>query len=521
MTSSAELTRKARALHQDGRLQSALELCEEVLRVDPLDVDALCLAGLIAAQMRRPELAIMRFDQALGVEPGNAAAHCNKAVALQTLGQRDAALASYDAAIRNKPDYALALNNRGNVLAELQRWDEAFENYHQAIVNRPDYASAHFNRANALQSLQKYDAAIEGYDAALALNPSYAEAHCNRGGALAALNRLPEALASLDAAITLRPDFAEAHFGKAIALLLGGDFDAGWTEYEWRPHSIRKFEKPRWRGAESIAGKRLLIHCERGLGDTLQYCRYAKLVDDLQATVILQVQAPLVDVLKNLTGAAQVIGPGDPLPEYDYHCPLLSLPFACKTNLHSIPASQRYLQADPERIAYWRTRLPPMTGVRVGLVWRGDPDNKDDLKRSMSLATVLKVLPPQLQYVSLQKTISESEGATFKNHPGLSILDPELDFLDTAAVCECLDLVISVDTGVAHLSAALGKRTWILLPFNPDCRWLLDRSDSPWYPSVTLYRQPKLHDWHTVLTRIAANLGEEFIEPRQSSLGMP
>jgi tetratricopeptide (TPR) repeat protein len=521
MASHTETIHRARQLHHDGQLQTALELCEEILRVDAHDFDALYLAGLISAQMRQPELAIVRFDQALGVKPDNAAAYCNKAVALQALGATDAALASYETAIRIKPDYALALTNRGNVLVELRRWDEALGDYGQALLSRPDYVAAHFNRANALQALQKHGVAIQGYDAALALSPGYAEAHCNRGAALAALNRLPEALASFDAAIALRPEFAEAHFGKAITLLLSGEWQAGWSEYEWRPQSMRKFEKPRWRGAESIVGKRLLIHCELGLGDTLQYCRYAKLVSDLQATVILQVQGPLVGVLKNLTGAAQVIGPEDPLPEYDYHCPLLSLPFAFKTNLNSIPATPRYLQADPERVVVWRNRLAATPGIRIGLVWRGDPDNKDDLKRSMPLTNVLALLPPQLRYVSLQKSIAESESVTLERHPNVSILSDELNFPDAAAVCECLDLVISVDTSVAHLSAALGKRTWILLPFNPDCRWLLDRSDSPWYPSVTLYRQPTLQDWHSVLTRIAGDLRQEFIEPKQGSLGVP
>jgi tetratricopeptide (TPR) repeat protein len=521
MTFSAEPNRKARELFQDGQLQPALELCEQVLRADTLNFDALYLAGLIAVQLRQPELAVARFDRALGLDPGNAAAHCNKAVALQALGARDAALASYDTAIRINSDYALAINNRGNVLVELQRCEEALDSYDRAISIRPDYTSAHFGRANALQILQKFTAAIEAYDATLALNPDYVEAHCNRGAALAALNRLPEALAGFDAAIALRPEFAEAHFGKAVTLLLSGEFGAGWTEYEWRPQSLRTFERPRWRGNEAIAGKKLLVYCERGLGDSLQYCRYAKLLSDLQATVILQVQDSLAEVLKNLAGTARVIGVTDPLPDYDYHCPLLSLPFVFKTNLKSIPAPNAYLRAAPERTAHWRTRLASAPGVRIGLVWRGDPRSKDDLKRSMPLTTMLQLLPPQLQYISLQRDIGESERATLKGLPAVKVLCDVLDFVDTAAVCECLDLVVSVDTSVAHLSAGLGKRTWILLPFNPDCRWLLDRSDSPWYPSVTLYRQPQLHDWHAPLTRIAADLRREFLEPQQGPLRMP
>lgn len=518
MASSIETILRARQLHQDGQLQAAFALCAEALRSDARNFDVLYLAGLIAAQLGLSDLAVERFDQALGVDPGNAAAHCNKAVALQNLKRWDAALASCDAAIRIKPDYALALNNRGNVLVELRRWEEALESYNQAILARPDYVPAHFNRANALQSLQKHEAAVLGYDTALALSPDYAQAHSNRGAALCALNRLTEALASFDAAIALKPDLAEAHFGKAITLLLNGHFPAGWAEYEWRPQAVGNYQKPRWQGEGSLAGKKLLLYCERGLGDTLQYCRYAKLASDLRATVILQVQEPLLAVLEDLAGVTQVIGMRSSLPEYDYHCPLLSLPFVFRTQLESIPAARRYLQADRARVAYWHNRLALRPGIRIGLVWRGDPDNRDDIKRSIRLAELLPMLPTQLQFVSLQKDISASERRALKAYPSASILSDELDFPDTAAVCECLDLVISVDTSVAHLSGALGKRTWILLPFNPDCRWLLNRADSPWYPSVKLYRQPVMNAWHAVLKRIADDLRQEFIEPSRGSL---
>lgn len=356
--------------------------------------------------------------------------------------------------------------------------------------------------------------ALACIDRALAIDPDNALVHANRGIALAALCRLPEALVSFDRALDLKPDYAEAYFGRAVARLLSGDFAQGWVDFEWRwkrtngPSGLqrREFAQPLWLGEKSLAGKTLLVHAEIGLGDTLQFCRYVTPLARLGATVILQVQSPLVELLADLQGVSRVMTEVQPLPAFDYHCPLLSLPLAFKTELETIPAERRYLRADPAKVARWKIRMGDTTGRRIGLVWRGDPNNRDDRHRSMALSDLLQQLPVDCRYYSLQKELSESEKRIFHAHPSTSCLANDLDFTETAAVCECVDLVISVDTSVAHLSAALGKPTWILLPFSPDCRWLLSRSDSPWYPSVTLYRQQSIGDWRDVLTRVAADL---------------
>jgi tetratricopeptide (TPR) repeat protein len=360
--------------------------------------------------------------------------------------------------------------------------------------------------------------AIASYDRVIAINPGLADAYSNRGASLAGLNRWSEALANFDQAIAIRPDHAEAHFSRAILWLLQGDFARGWAEFEWRwktsdGRALRErkdFSQPLWRGAEEIAGKTILLYCERGLGDTLQFCRYAKLVRELGATVLLQVQEPLVGVLSEVEGASQVFADTQPPPPFDVHCPLLSLPLALKIELATIPAG-KYLSAPLARIARWQAKLGESTKPRIGLVWRGDPDNPVDHKRSVTLAEFLPHLPGGFQYLSLQKALTGSEQRTVAAHPVDISLWQELNFVETAALCECLDLVISVDTSLAHLSAALGRKTWILLPFNPDCRWLLDRNDSPWYPSATLYRQARSGDWRGVLTRVAADLNREFI----------
>jgi tetratricopeptide (TPR) repeat protein len=386
-----------------------------------------------------------------------------------------------------------------------------------------------------LQGQEAWEAAIGCYDQALALDPSLAAAHSNRGAALAALNRCDEALASFDRAISLRPDYPEAHFSRAVTLLLQGNLAAGWIEFEWRWKTApgralkcaKDFAQPLWLGAQPIAGKTLLLHCERGLGDTLQFCRYARNVSELEAKVILQVQAPLLELLRRLPAAIQVVGETEALPHFDLQCPLLSLPLAFRTSLGTIPAPHRYLSADVAKVLRLQCKLGRPRRPRIGLVWRGDARNPDDRRRSVALHDLLANLPVHLEYFSLQKEIAPqealqiqgqarqarasqsraSQAQPIQTHAQLSVLeDVVMDFEHTAALCECLDLVISIDSSVAHLAAALGRTTWILLPFNPDCRWLLDRNDSPWYPSVRLYRQAVPGDWRTVLARVAADL---------------
>jgi hypothetical protein len=359
---------------------------------------------------------------------------------------------------------------------------------------------------------------LAGFDRLICIEPTLADAYSNRGAALAALNRWDEALTNFDQAISLRPDHAGAHFGRAILWLLQGDFAHGWAEYEWRWQTShgrslqekRSFSQPSWLGAEDIAGKSILLYSETGLGDTLQFCRFVKSVRDLGATVLLQVQAPLLELLSQLDGVSLVVADTATPPPFDLHCPLLSLPLALKLQLATIP-SGRYLAAPPSKVAAWKTRIGESVKPRIGLVWRGDPRNPDDRKRSVSLAELLPHLPAGFQYWSLQRELTESERALVAAYAAAEFKSEEdMNFVETAALCECLDLVISVDTSIAHLSAALGQKTWILVPHNPDCRWLLDRTDSPWYSSVKLYRQATSHGWSGLLAEVANNLMRQF-----------
>jgi tetratricopeptide (TPR) repeat protein len=359
--------------------------------------------------------------------------------------------------------------------------------------------------------------AILGYDRVIAVKPDFADGYSNRGASFAALNKSNEALANFDQAIAIDPAHIEAHIGRAIIWLLQGDFARGWREFEWRwktpqgraMQEHRGISQPLWLGAEDITGKTILLYSEKGLGDTLQFCRFAKCVRDLGATVLLQVQEALVEVLEQLDGVSHVFADTRRAPPFDVHCPLLSLPLALELDLTTIAAG-KYLRASPASVARWRAKLGEPSRPRIGLVWRGDPDNPVDGTRSLALSQLLSHLPERYRYVSLQKELNESEQRIFAEHSLDISPSQDLNFPETAALCECLDLVISVDTSITHLSAALGQKNWILLPFNADCRWLMDRTDSPWYRSATLYRQTSRGDWRDVLTRVAADLKREF-----------
>ena len=333
------------------------------------------------------------------------------------------------------------------------------------------------------------------------------------------LKQLDAALTSYDIAIELKRDYAEAYWNKSLALLLQGEFIKGFNEYEWRwkNENIKKiagersFTQPLWVGNESLANKTILLWSEQGLGDSIQFCRYAKLVKSLGAKVLLDVPKPLVALLDELEGVDLLIEKGKPLPNFDFQCPLMSLPLAFKTDLNSIPNPTDYLKNIAEKVEVWSKRVGEKSNPRIGLVWSGSTGHKNDHNRSLTLTDVIKHLPPNFEYVSLQKEVREADKDVLSNSAIKHYGDQLVDFADTAALCDLMDIVISVDTSVAHLAGALGKTTWILLPYVPDWRWLLDRDDSPWYASAKLYRQGEDRQYAPVLERIANDLMKEFV----------
>ena len=501
------------ALHQQGHLADANRAYSKVLALQAEHFDALYLSGVIASQCQQPQLALERIAQAIAINPAVAPVHCSYGNVLLELSRCEDAIASYDRAIAINPEIPEAHYNRGIALRKIRRSADAIASYDRAIALRPDYAEAHANRANALLDLKCHAQAIADYDCAIAILPGYAQAHTNRGLALLELKRPEEAIASHDRAIAIRPDFAEAYWNKSLTLLTFGQLEAGWELYEWRwkrdealQQASRGFAQPRWFGSENLAGKTVLLYAEQGMGDTIQFCRYARLVKALGAIVALEVPRPLMDLFSGLDGVDVLVETGSKLPAFDYHCPLLSLPLAFRTNMATIPNSGPYLCSSADRRAIWARRLGSRTKPRVGLVWSGNAAYKNDHNRSLSLTEVIQHLPQTLDYISLQKEVSDDEkrmlGSAGIRHYG----DDLRDFADTAALCDLVDVVVSVDTSVAHLAGAIGKTTFIVLPYSSDWRWLLNRDDSPWYDSVTLYRQSTEMLWSPVLSRVSRDL---------------
>jgi tetratricopeptide (TPR) repeat protein len=504
------------ALWKLGRLDAAITSYRRALELRPDYAKAhFNLATVLWKQQRLTE-ADACYRTALAFKPNYAEAWDNLGTVLKAQGKQDEAIASYHRAIEFSPNYPEAHNNLGTALLEQGQPEEAIGCYRKALSIKPDYPEAHFNLGTAIWELGQPGAAVACYQNAIALRPTDTDALLNLGTALKELGQLDEAAACYRNVLTLEPQHPEAHCNLGIVLLAQGELAEGWEEHEWRwqtPQLMparRDFAQPQWRG-ELAAGCTLLIHAEQGFGDTIQFCRYAKLAAARGLRLILEVQPPLVRLLRSLQGVDRVIARGESLPAFDLHCPMLSLPLALGLTLANIPDFQAYLHADPGAVGVWQTRLPEMSGPgpRVGLAWAGNPRNHSrnlaavDRRRSLApgrLAPLFEV--PRLRFFSLQKGGPPAPVA----FPLTDVMDEMKDFADTAALIANLDLVISVDTAVAHLAAALGRPVWLLDRFDPCWRWFTGRRDSPWYPSLRLYRQPRPGDWDPVLAEVASDL---------------
>ena len=459
----------------------------------------------------RPTEALGYFDAAIAASPASAALHCKRGQCLHTLRRFSEALESFDRGIALQPSLAPAHMDRANTLQEVGRLEEALASYDRAIALAPRYADLHCNRGTVLHRLHRMEESVASYDTALRLAPGHEAAAFNRSTALADLGRNEEALEGFARTLRRHPELAVAHWNEAISLLRLGRMREGWARFEWRFRynelSIleRKYSKPRWRGETPIESQTILLYAEQGLGDAIQFCRYAPVLAGLGARVVLEAPAPLFPLLQSLAGVATLVREGDPLPDFDHHCPLLSLPLALDTGLDSIPARVPYLRVDPARRAAWADRLgtPQAARPRVGLAWSGNPGHPNDYNRSMPIDHLLALRGLPIELVSLQKDVRDRDRPALLEL-GVRHFGDALE--DVAAAIAELDLVISVDTGIAHLAGALARPTWLLLPFAPDWRWLLDREDSPWYPGARLIRQTAPGDWAGVAHRVIRDL---------------
>jgi tetratricopeptide (TPR) repeat protein len=547
------------ALHRVGRLAEAASFYEQALELAPNHVDALHLLGTIRAQTGEPERGASLLRRAVAANPAFAAAHSHLGMALWKLDRPEEALASYDAAIALRPDFAEAHNGRGVVLTALMHYQDALASHDMAITLRPDQADAHYNRGVALRHLKRPEESLASLEAAIALNPGHAGAHHNRGVALAELRRPDEALASYDRAISLQPDYAEAHsnrgillleqrlyeqalesfdaaialepdfvdarFNRSLVLLSMGRLEEGFAEYRWRL-GLARFNDAMpaspstpWEG-RSLAGSSILVLCEQGFGDSLHFIRYVRLLAAMAARVVVVAQPALVSLFRSIPGV-EVYASLDE-SGFDFHIPLMCLPRLFGTTLETVPAEVPYLFAEADKVDGWAERLSGCgADAKVGLVWAGDSRKHDpdahatDQRRSLSLSQFAPLARVAgVQFISLQKG-EPSEQALWPPD-GLRVVDMTADlhdFADTAALIANLDLVITVDTSVAHLAGALGKPVWILSRFDGCWRWLDGREDSPWYPTARLFHQRAADDWDDVVERVAAALSEFADQP--------
>ena len=393
---------------------------------------------------------------------------------------------------------------------ELEEYEEAIKNYDRALELNPDNANIYSNKSIVYRSMKRYEDAFKSLDCAIKLKPDLAAAYSNRGLVHSELKQYEEAHKNYDRAIELEPTIGDAYWNKSNLKILQGCYGEGWQLFEWRwkttflNHQPRDFKQPLWLGQESITNKIILIHHEQGLGDSIQFSRYIPLLEKYNPKeIILESPQPLISILSSLRGNFKIITLGDPLPHFDYYCPIMSLPLAFKTALESIPSEMPYLFADEDKISLWAEKLGLKIKPRVGLVWSGFKGHKNDRNRSLSLRQLDSIFSLPFELHSLQKEIRDHDLEVLNSCDQIHQHQDELiDFSDTAALIHHLDLIVSVDTSVAHLAGAMGKKVFLMLPYAPDYRWMDNRPDSPWYPSMRLFRQPKIDDWDSVISEM-------------------
>jgi tetratricopeptide (TPR) repeat protein len=507
--------------------EAALAAYGQAIGLDPRLAKAYNNRALILRRMKRLDEALRDYEMAISLQPDYQEAHIGAGNVLRDLKRHQDALACYDEALRHGERDAGLLDLRGMTLRELRRHEEALAAHEEALALDPALANAVQNRGNALRDLHRLDEALACFEHALRMEPDNPLAWVNQGAIQAAMGRYEDALASYGRALAIDPELAVAYWNRSLLHLEHGNFRDGWLDHEWRwktPHflnspDIRDFDAPLWLGREDIAGKRILLYSEQGFGDVLQCARYVPLLAARGATVILETHGPLASLLARLDGVAEVVPRGQPLPATDWRCPMMSLPLAFGTELATIPAPARYLRADPAKVDAWREILGPAAKPRVGLVWSGNPSHGNDGNRSLAFAQMTALLSERFEFFTLQRDVRPEDQALLTQDGRVRGFGHQLrDFSDTAALCELMDVVVTVDTSVAHLAGALGRPTWILLPAVADWRWLRERRDSPWYPSARLYRQARPGAWQDTLAAVNADLerlagGDIFSNP--------
>jgi tetratricopeptide (TPR) repeat protein len=517
-------------LQQRANPDEAIACYRRALELKPDYFEASYNLGNVFQHQGKLDDAVACYRRALELKPEFVEAHNNLGSILNEQGKLDEAVACFRRVLEIKPDFAEAHSSLGNALHEQGKLEEAAVCHHRALELNPDFAEAHSNLGAVLQDWDKLDDAVACYRRALELKPDYAQAQSNLGTAFMYQGKLDEALACYRRTLELSPDFADAHWGRAFTWLLTGNWQHGWPEYEWRWQmkgaTPRRLPQPLWSG-EPLTGRTILLHVEQGIGDTIQFIRYASIIKPQGAAVVLECPKPLIALLEGCPGVDQFVGQREDLPAFDVHTPLLSVPGILKTSPETVPAKIPYLFPRPALVEQWRERLIEIDGFKVGISWQGNPKYRGDRSRSIPLRRFAPLAQiPGVCLISLQKGVGTDQLAEVRNLFPVTDLAAELDeqsgpFMDTAAVMKNLDLVITSDTASAHLAGALGVPVWVALSFVPDWRWLLDRSDSPWYPTMQLFRQKERGNWQGVFEEIKNALCQRLASPRADGLDRP
>ena len=510
---SAGLLRQAVAAHRQGQVLQAELLYEQVLADSPENPLALNYLGALRCQQRDFEAGLRFFDRALAARPGFVEALNGRGNALRDLGRAAEALESYEQAVAAEPRNADALYNSGATLQELERYPEAIERLQRALAVAPGDADTLNDLGVSLRALGREEEALEHFQRAIRARPEFADAISNSGNALKALGRPREAIAAYRSALALNQANPEFHHNLGLALLAGDEWAEGWREYAWRhgarqfAGALRHFKQPLWQGDAELAGRTILLHAEQGFGDTLMFARYVPLVAQRGARVVLEVPPRLMSLFRGTEGVAQLVAAGEELPGFDLHCPLPSLPLAFGTTRSSVPPAIPYGAVPGAAATDWTAMLATVARPRVGIVWSGNPGYKLDHRRSIDLALLEPALSvPGIGFVSLQRDVSARDAGLLARH-GIPHTGPaQQDFNDAAGLVAQMDVVLSVDTAVAHLAGAMGKPLWMMLAFVGDWRWGHAAEDSPWYPQARQFRQQRRGDWSLPLANLAEAL---------------
>jgi tetratricopeptide (TPR) repeat protein len=503
------------SLRQQGSLENAEWAYERSLRIRPSFANGWNNLGEVLSAMGRTEDARISYHEAIRLDPRHIMARVNLGNLLRELKHYSAAEFIFREALNINPSHVQARGNLGNVLRDLKRYDEANAAYVYAICINPGFSHAYSNWGNLLRDLGQIDSALDAYRKAILLQPDFAEAYYNQGITQYRAGNVEAARKSYHKAQYLKPEFAEVHLNLGFLYLAEGRFGEGWPLYEWRYRypgfalKRRIDQVPEWDGSTDLSGCTLLLYAEQGLGDTIQFSRFANVVCSMGARVILEIQASLVSLMSGLGDNVRVVAQGETQAGYDYHFPLMSLPLVLGTTLETIPIHRLAWAPDASLIARWEDQLGPHRKLRVGLVLSGNPDHVNDQLRSIPWHTASHLATDGVEFICLQKEVRPLDREFIDSTENIRRFDEAIDdFIDTATLCELMDVVISVDTSVAHLSASLGRPTWVILPAMSDWRWMLGREDSPWYPSVRLVRKPNHVLWENLFAEIKKDLSD-------------